>query len=536
VNIGPPTVQAQTDVTGAPLAYWDTQKWVPVIRRPQSSLGSVATGTPAGTARHSPGLYNIAYGAVLPPSDNGRTAGVIWSPWDGRYDSHWSLVADVLEFGATQNTDRSHVALRIFQKHRAEYEAMTGAVLPDLNAQDGFGKYVYPRHGSPTLANRCWFDAKNCTDPVALPPSAAVRDQINAMFVNAGKAMSSYMRRLVSNKSAYDRFMAGDVQALSPSAQRGLRLFIGKAECIMCHNGPNFTDSRFHNIGVPSYDLEGRTAGSALITSPDGAQSGCFEGLGPTAFCPDPGRNGWQARAAGQCVMDTAAVGTRAVSCQRVDQPDSLSRYDVAMDCRSAASDVPNKDAQCLPATVFPASKCAYPVADACQNDPLCQWSMPTPLCVQKSNGQPGSACPHTSADACTANAACQWTMPVGRCVAKGLVAELGQFKTPTLRNVALTFPYMHNGAIFDYGPAERGETTADDPTPHLRRVVEFYNRGGGQAPIGVLDQSIHPLHLVPAEIEDIVEFLKSLTDNSLASQPISQMPADLMDVSDCPQ
>ncbi len=45
--------------------------------------------------------------------------------------------------------------------------------------------------------------------------------------------------------------MAGDQKALDEAAVRGLALFKGKARCILCHNGPNFTDPKFHNLGVP---------------------------------------------------------------------------------------------------------------------------------------------------------------------------------------------------------------------------------------------------------------------------------------------
>ena len=47
-------------------------------------------------------------------------------------------------------------------------------------------------------------------------------------------------------------------------------------------------------------------------------------------------------------------------------------------------------------------------------------------------------------------------------------MAERRQFKTPSLRNIGMTFPYMHNGSIFDYGPARR-ESRSDRPTPHLQ-------------------------------------------------------------------
>lgn len=73
-------------------------------------------------------------------------------------------------------------------------------------------------------------------------------------------------------------------------------------------------------------------------------------------------------------------------------------------------------------------------------------------------------------------------------------------FKTPTVRNAAMTAPYMHNGVFKD-----------------LNKVVEFYNQGGGA---GLhLDQpqqtlSAKPLHLSPEEVTQIVAFMESLTDS----------------------
>lgn len=71
---------------------------------------------------------------------------------------------------------------------------------------------------------------------------------------------------------------------------------------------------------------------------------------------------------------------------------------------------------------------------------------------------------------------------------------DWGAFKTPILRNVVLTAPYMHDGSL---------ET--------LRDVVEFYNRGG--IPNPNLAPGIRPLLLSDQEINDIVNFLGSLTD-----------------------
>jgi cytochrome c peroxidase len=67
-------------------------------------------------------------------------------------------------------------------------------------------------------------------------------------------AIASFERTVVSGDSPFDRFMTGDKGALSESAQRGWALWNGKARCNTCHPfgdiTPNFSDNKFHNIGV----------------------------------------------------------------------------------------------------------------------------------------------------------------------------------------------------------------------------------------------------------------------------------------------
>ncbi len=70
-----------------------------------------------------------------------------------------------------------------------------------------------------------------------------------------GKAIAAFERTLVSRNSAFDRYLAGDRDAMSASAQRGLTLFNGKAWCSSCHDGINLSDNDFHNIGVKTKDL-----------------------------------------------------------------------------------------------------------------------------------------------------------------------------------------------------------------------------------------------------------------------------------------
>ena len=71
---------------------------------------------------------------------------------------------------------------------------------------------------------------------------------------NIGKAIAAYERTIISANSAFDRYVKGNELALGIEAKRGLALFVGKANCIACHSGPNFTDDSFHNLGTHDAD------------------------------------------------------------------------------------------------------------------------------------------------------------------------------------------------------------------------------------------------------------------------------------------
>ena len=83
---------------------------------------------------------------------------------------------------------------------------------------------------------------------------------------NLTKAIAAFERTLLSGNTKYDRFKAGDPQALSASEQRGLELFEGKARCNQCHSGFNFTDEEYHNIGV-GWDKQRIDLGRYSVTS-----------------------------------------------------------------------------------------------------------------------------------------------------------------------------------------------------------------------------------------------------------------------------
>lgn len=76
-------------------------------------------------------------------------------------------------------------------------------------------------------------------------------------------AIATYERELRSDQTPWDRFNAGEAEALTPDQQAGLALFNVKARCSTCHVPPLFTDNQFHNIGAIPPDLD---PGRSLVT------------------------------------------------------------------------------------------------------------------------------------------------------------------------------------------------------------------------------------------------------------------------------
>ena len=80
-----------------------------------------------------------------------------------------------------------------------------------------------------------------------------------------------------------------------------------------------------------------------------------------------------------------------------------------------------------------------------------------------------------------------------GRFAVSGREEDRGAFRTPTLREIARTAPYMHDGSIAS-----------------LEEIIEHYDRGG--VPNPQLDPEIRPLHLTPREKSDLLAFLRALS------------------------
>lgn len=79
-------------------------------------------------------------------------------------------------------------------------------------------------------------------------------------------ALAGYVRSLRSENSDYDLFVSRWSLPISNLELEGLQLFRGKAQCYLCHSGPQFTDEKFHNTGVAWRDGTLQDEGRAAVT------------------------------------------------------------------------------------------------------------------------------------------------------------------------------------------------------------------------------------------------------------------------------
>jgi cytochrome c peroxidase len=160
--------------------------------------------------------------------------------WDGRKDSLWSQALGPLEDPAEHGGNRLAYARVLDAHYRQAYEALFGA-MPKLE--------TLPQEASPlgTPAQKAAWAGM----------SEAEREAISRVFANMGKALAAYEKTLVHGESRLDLYIeglaAGGAQAprqLSQQEKAGLRIFIGKGNCVTCHTGPLLTDQAFHNTGI----------------------------------------------------------------------------------------------------------------------------------------------------------------------------------------------------------------------------------------------------------------------------------------------
>jgi cytochrome c peroxidase len=209
-----------------------------------------------------------------------------WRENDGFSDSEWFDAQSEPEGPPVQNGSRLQLAHVIFEHYHTEYTV----AFPEWPLDPGLANYSrFPATGSPYTDTANW----NSLSP-------ADKEIVNRILVNYGKAIEAYLRKLVSRNAPFDRYVAGDTHAISENAKKGLRLFLGKAECIHCHNTPLFSDDDFHVIGLqinttlsPHADPNeiGRAFNQQLICNPAVAD-GDFNVNGHFSDDPTTTRNG----------------------------------------------------------------------------------------------------------------------------------------------------------------------------------------------------------------------------------------------------
>jgi cytochrome c peroxidase len=339
-------------------------------------LGGCFPDAGAGSAPEDPdpGYSDGDWSPARPVPPKGWPA-LAW-PKDNPYSSAKAVLGRRLFFETALSRDRSvscascHEPSRAFSDAGNAFSAGVHGLRTHRNAPSltnaGFGGAFLFEGGVPTLELQALaplfagnemdmtgaeIEARLAADTLYVRLFRQAYGEGPITLAGATKALATYQRTLVSFGSPYDRWRAGDGNALSPAAKRGEALFTGeKGDCWHCHAPPLFTNGDFHNLGIDS-----------VLTD-------------------------------------------------------------------------------------------------------------------------------------------------LGRALVTGKTSDEGKFKTPSLRNVAVTSPYLHDGRLST-----------------LTEVVEHYNAGQGRHPN--TDALMRPLGLSPQEVSDLVAFLEALTDSGFLAQPRPGVP-----------
>ena len=203
-----------------------------------------------------------------------------WFFWDGRRDSLWAQALTPLEDPREHAGNRTAYAHYIKARFGERYERIFGP-LPDFS-------------GMPANAGPLGSDAEKTAWNAM---SEVQRDEVNRVFTNIGKAIAAFERSIEPRQTRFDRFAIAvsigkpmEDATFTGQEIQGLKLFIGKANCVTCHNGPRFTDNDFHNTGVPPVEGfpadRGRVVGITQVAADpfncfgryrDGGEEACGE-------------------------------------------------------------------------------------------------------------------------------------------------------------------------------------------------------------------------------------------------------------------
>ncbi|MDO9299814.1 MAG: cytochrome c peroxidase [Anaerolineales bacterium] len=214
-----------------------------------SSNGEVACATCHQTELMFTDGLPLAQGVGTTTRKSMTIIGTAYSPWlfwDGRKDSQWAQALGPLESAVEHGGTRTQHAHLIDEVYRAEYESIFGS-LPDFSDRARFPDVAGPVDDE--AARDAW-DEMTPQD----------QDSVTQVYVNMGKAIAANERLIMPAPSRFDQYVEALLNndkkamkaALTDDEVAGLRLFIDRAQCIGCHNGPLFTNNEFHNTGVPA--------------------------------------------------------------------------------------------------------------------------------------------------------------------------------------------------------------------------------------------------------------------------------------------
>ncbi|MDP6963320.1 MAG: cytochrome c peroxidase [Planctomycetota bacterium] len=164
--------------------------------------------------------------------------------WDGRADSLWAQAAQPIESAIEMHGSRLGVLHTI--NNDSELKEKWNALFGELPSYLSRGLVAV--HAAPNTEFDDAWDGIDKGD----------QGEINRAFINTLKAIAAFERTVNSTTSNFDLFVKGLrnndeelIALLSPSAQRGMKLFVSKGNCINCHFGSTMSDGQFHNIGLP---------------------------------------------------------------------------------------------------------------------------------------------------------------------------------------------------------------------------------------------------------------------------------------------
>lgn len=171
-----------------------------------------------------------------------------WQYWDGRRDSLWAQALTPVEDPNEHGFARTGMVVRFAAEpgYRDAWQEIVGQALPDLSDEARF-----PLAASPLGDEH----ARAAWQAMARSDRAIV----NGVFASLGKFIAAYETLLQPGSDPLEDYIAsvadgndGPVDGFGLEAIAGLKLFIGKARCLECHNGPLLTNNEFHNTGVLS--------------------------------------------------------------------------------------------------------------------------------------------------------------------------------------------------------------------------------------------------------------------------------------------